>query len=299
MEKRSIDLRPIPPTRVCVIGAGAIGGFLGVQMARSGVDVRVFARGQTLAARAPGRPGNHRRASDKWCSVVVWCGQIFAGSAADQHGSAWRTRPRGSARSDHRRGRVPVLFQSRARHHPARCGFSAGFRQCRANCRQRTAIAVGDAATSLRAGRPYDGRHPHGSLEQTARQRMLQPRQLTDRFRYRRHDRRSRRTWRLHADDVRVTGAWAEPGYRTGGVARGTYRNDEAPWPRQNVHASGRRGRTSSRTGCHSGRGDRVGRADWRGHAPLPHGSRIGGASSPVAGRGIQHGDAPWQFPLN
>ena len=50
MEKRSIDLRPNPPTRVCVIGAGAIGGFLGVQMACSGVDVRVFARGQTLAA---------------------------------------------------------------------------------------------------------------------------------------------------------------------------------------------------------------------------------------------------------
>ncbi|OAE56863.1 hypothetical protein A7J67_09025 [Achromobacter xylosoxidans] len=50
MEKSSVDLRPDPLSRVCVIGAGAIGGFLGVQLAHSGVDVRVIARGQTLAA---------------------------------------------------------------------------------------------------------------------------------------------------------------------------------------------------------------------------------------------------------
>ncbi|WP_050730740.1 ketopantoate reductase family protein [Achromobacter piechaudii] len=50
MEKSSVDLRPNPLSRVCVIGAGAIGGFLGVQLAHSGVDVRVIARGQILAA---------------------------------------------------------------------------------------------------------------------------------------------------------------------------------------------------------------------------------------------------------
>ncbi len=50
MEKISPELRPNPLSRVGIIGAGAIGGFLGVQLAHAGVDVRVIARGQTLAA---------------------------------------------------------------------------------------------------------------------------------------------------------------------------------------------------------------------------------------------------------
>ncbi|EGP48531.1 ketopantoate reductase family protein [Achromobacter insuavis] len=50
MEKISPDLPSKPLSRVGVIGAGAIGGFLGVQLAHAGVDVRVIARGQTLAA---------------------------------------------------------------------------------------------------------------------------------------------------------------------------------------------------------------------------------------------------------
>jgi 2-dehydropantoate 2-reductase len=36
--------------KVCVVGAGAIGGFLGVQLARAGIDVSVVARGAHLAA---------------------------------------------------------------------------------------------------------------------------------------------------------------------------------------------------------------------------------------------------------
>ncbi len=36
--------------KVCVFGAGAIGGFLGVQLARAGVDVSLVARGAHLAA---------------------------------------------------------------------------------------------------------------------------------------------------------------------------------------------------------------------------------------------------------
>ncbi|MGH8845041.1 MAG: ketopantoate reductase family protein [Advenella sp.] len=37
-------------TKVCVIGAGAIGGYLGVRLANSGAQVSVLARGQTLQA---------------------------------------------------------------------------------------------------------------------------------------------------------------------------------------------------------------------------------------------------------
>ena len=36
--------------RIAVFGAGAIGGYLAVELARSGQDVAVIARGQTLAA---------------------------------------------------------------------------------------------------------------------------------------------------------------------------------------------------------------------------------------------------------
>ena len=36
--------------RVCIYGAGAIGGYLGVQLALSGVDVTLIARGPHLAA---------------------------------------------------------------------------------------------------------------------------------------------------------------------------------------------------------------------------------------------------------
>ena len=36
--------------RICIFGAGAIGGWLGAHLARIGCDVSVVARGQTLAA---------------------------------------------------------------------------------------------------------------------------------------------------------------------------------------------------------------------------------------------------------
>jgi 2-dehydropantoate 2-reductase len=38
--------------KVCVFGAGAIGGYLGAQLARAGVDVSLVARGEHLAAMA-------------------------------------------------------------------------------------------------------------------------------------------------------------------------------------------------------------------------------------------------------
>lgn len=37
-------------TKICIIGAGAIGGYLGVRLANSGAQVSVLARGQTLQA---------------------------------------------------------------------------------------------------------------------------------------------------------------------------------------------------------------------------------------------------------
>ncbi len=36
--------------RVCIYGAGAIGGYLGAELARAGVDVTLIARGPHLAA---------------------------------------------------------------------------------------------------------------------------------------------------------------------------------------------------------------------------------------------------------
>src|SRR5262245_13885424 len=36
--------------KVCIYGAGAIGGYLGVQLARAGADVSLVARGAHLAA---------------------------------------------------------------------------------------------------------------------------------------------------------------------------------------------------------------------------------------------------------
>src|ERR1700722_5652135 len=36
--------------RVCVVGAGAIGGFIGGELAASGVETSALARGETLAA---------------------------------------------------------------------------------------------------------------------------------------------------------------------------------------------------------------------------------------------------------
>ena len=36
--------------RICIVGAGAIGGFIGTRLAASGNDVSVVARGATAAA---------------------------------------------------------------------------------------------------------------------------------------------------------------------------------------------------------------------------------------------------------
>ena len=36
--------------KICIYGAGAIGGYLGVQLARAGADVSLVARGAHLAA---------------------------------------------------------------------------------------------------------------------------------------------------------------------------------------------------------------------------------------------------------
>jgi len=46
----SDDKRPAGFQRVCIFGAGAIGGWMGVHLARAGCDVSVVARGQTLAS---------------------------------------------------------------------------------------------------------------------------------------------------------------------------------------------------------------------------------------------------------
>ena len=42
--------------KICIYGAGAIGGYLGVQLARAGADVSLVARGAHLAAMREQRP---------------------------------------------------------------------------------------------------------------------------------------------------------------------------------------------------------------------------------------------------
>ena len=36
--------------KICIYGAGAIGGYLGVQLARAGADVSLVARGSLVSA---------------------------------------------------------------------------------------------------------------------------------------------------------------------------------------------------------------------------------------------------------
>src|SRR3954451_2101345 len=49
--RRNTYSRPAKePMKICIYGAGAIGGYLGVQLARAGVDVSLVARGAHLAA---------------------------------------------------------------------------------------------------------------------------------------------------------------------------------------------------------------------------------------------------------
>ena len=42
--------------KICIYGAGAIGGYLGVQLARAGADVSLVARGAMLQDLERGRP---------------------------------------------------------------------------------------------------------------------------------------------------------------------------------------------------------------------------------------------------
>src|SRR6202044_331251 len=46
----SIDIFEESLMKICIYGAGAIGGYLGVQFARAGADVSLVARGAHLAA---------------------------------------------------------------------------------------------------------------------------------------------------------------------------------------------------------------------------------------------------------
>ena len=43
--------------KVCIVGAGAVGGLIGTRLAVSGVEVGALARGETLAACARGVGG--------------------------------------------------------------------------------------------------------------------------------------------------------------------------------------------------------------------------------------------------
>lgn len=60
--------------RICVVGAGAIGGFFAAQLARAGDEVSVLARGRTLEAiRRKGlrfESGGERYAAEVRASVL-------------------------------------------------------------------------------------------------------------------------------------------------------------------------------------------------------------------------------------
>ena len=81
--------------KVCVFGAGAIGGYLGVQLARAGVDVSLVARG-----RAPCRDAG------KWAAVADrWRG---ANCSSALHRRPAELGPRTASSSRSRRTRSPT-----------------------------------------------------------------------------------------------------------------------------------------------------------------------------------------------
>jgi choline dehydrogenase-like flavoprotein len=70
-------LPPQNTIKICIYGAGAIGGYLGVQLARASADVSLVARGTHLAAmRANGLTlliGNEERLVRPLCSLRPEC----------------------------------------------------------------------------------------------------------------------------------------------------------------------------------------------------------------------------------
>ena len=71
--------------KICIYGAGAIGGYLGVQLARAGADVSLVARGAHLPAMRANAPvSKHPLAS---VAPAVTCRLFFpsAISAASRH----------------------------------------------------------------------------------------------------------------------------------------------------------------------------------------------------------------------
>lgn len=66
----------VPFPRVAIVGAGAIGGWLGVHLARSGCELSALARGETLAALQ--RDGLHLRSTDHSMQAPVTASQNSA-----------------------------------------------------------------------------------------------------------------------------------------------------------------------------------------------------------------------------
>ena len=58
--------------KICIYGAGAIGGYMGAQLARAGADVSFVARGPHLAGTCHGRWGGFQLSSvDRESAVVI------------------------------------------------------------------------------------------------------------------------------------------------------------------------------------------------------------------------------------
>jgi 2-dehydropantoate 2-reductase len=66
----------VPFPRVAIVGAGAIGGWLGVHLARSGCELSALARGETLAALQ--RDGLQLRSADHSMQAPVTASQNSA-----------------------------------------------------------------------------------------------------------------------------------------------------------------------------------------------------------------------------
>ena len=75
------------PVRVCIVGAGAIGGLLATRLAVAGEEVSVFARGETLAA-----------IRDTGLTVIEPDGSVVVAPAVEASDDLGRLRPAGRRR---------------------------------------------------------------------------------------------------------------------------------------------------------------------------------------------------------
>ncbi len=154
--------------KICIVGAGAIGGFIGTRLARAGADVAVLARGATAdALRAHGWRLQTQQGSDQRrgeCRRVAFRARGAGSGHRSGQGSVARRR-RGDRRSAawsghggaHRDERRAMVVLSRIRHGVSRHAALARSIPEAASTRRCRRAASSAASSMRRARRPSPG----------------------------------------------------------------------------------------------------------------------------------------------